>query len=67
MIILPFYQTQLTFYYLITLAAYPPMAFYLNKAGRPIVLGCEYALYQQGASVKVKQNKTQIYLILHVI
>lgn len=27
---------------------YPPMAFFLNKTGRPIALSCEYALYQLG-------------------
>lgn len=30
---------------------YPPMAFYLNKTGRPIALSCEYALYQIFAGV----------------
>ena len=29
------------------LVGYPPVAFYLNKAGRPIVLSCEYPAYQR--------------------
>jgi len=32
---------------------YPPMALFLNKTGRPIVLSCEYALYQRGSGIKV--------------
>ena len=31
----------------------PPMAFWLNKTGRLIVLSCEYPLYQRGAGIKV--------------
>ena len=31
----------------------PPMAFWLNQTGRPIVLSCEYPLYQRGAGIKV--------------
>ena len=34
---------------------YPPMAFYLEKTGRPMILSCEYPTYELGASLKVSQ------------
>ena len=33
---------------------YPPMALFLNMTGRPIALSCEYALYQRGSQIKVR-------------
>ena len=34
-------------------AGLPPMAFWLNQTGRPILLSCEYPLYQRMHSFKV--------------
>jgi hypothetical protein len=31
---------------------YPPMAFFLNMTGRPIVMSCEYALHQRVAGIQ---------------
>ena len=46
---------------------YPPMAFYLNKTGRPIALSCEYALYQRVAGINVSLQGFLICLLRNCI
>ena len=40
---------------------YPPVQFFLNITGRPIVYSAEWALHQLVKGVKVKKNQMQLY------
>lgn len=39
---------------------YPPLAFFLNKTGRPVFLSTEYPLYQKAHGIKVSDLKSRV-------